>query len=389
MANVAGVELARVAHPLQAALRFAFVAVIAAAVLVDSWVNGDLWALSRREITPTMLIVVCVAVVGVAWAVIPDAALLLAPVAAALSLIETVGGSHDGIRIVMFTELVVLPVLFAASLTKAVSIRWPVAALVVVAGCAIALRTSTTPIRAIIAMSMAVLFGAAGSAIVYIRLRDSERRTSIENARFNERLDLARELHDVVGHHVTGIVVLAQASRFTNGAERGSPADRALEEIEAAGLETITSVRRLVGLLRTDPTTSSGARLVDIEQIIEDLRTTHESTDLVIDDSIRAQWITPDLANTVQRLVQEGATNIRRHGDPARRSTFTIARSADGRSLCLGIENTMLHAPADAGFGLTGMRERVDALAGRFDAGPTPDGRWVVAAELPVLEHAE
>ena len=84
-------------------------------------------------------------------------------------------------------------------------------------------------------MSMLVLLGAATAAVVYIRLRDSERRTSIENARYNERLDLARELHDVVGHHVTGIVVLAQASRFTNGADPGSAADRALADIEAAG----------------------------------------------------------------------------------------------------------------------------------------------------------
>ena len=67
-------------------------------------------------------------------------------------------------------------------------------------------------------MSMLVLLGTATAAVVYIRLRDSERLTSIENARHNERLDLARELHDVVGHHVTGIVVLAQANRFTSGA---------------------------------------------------------------------------------------------------------------------------------------------------------------------------
>ena len=146
------------------------------------------------------------------------------------------------------------------------TLRWPVAALVVVAAESVSLRASETPIRAIIAMSMLVLLGTATAAVVYIRLRDSERRTSIENARYNERLDLARELHDVVGHHVTGIVVLAQANRFTSGADPGSAADRALADIEAAGVETLTSVRRLIGLLRTDPSTATGPRLTDVEQ---------------------------------------------------------------------------------------------------------------------------
>ena len=120
---------------------------------------------------------------------------------------------------------------------------------------------------------MFVLLGAAVAAVVYIHIRENERRTSIAHARENERLDLARELHDIVGHHVTGIVVLAQASRYTGGAEPGSPADRALADIETAGVETLTSVRRLIGLLRTDPTTSPPPRVADIERIVEDLRT--------------------------------------------------------------------------------------------------------------------
>ena len=87
---------------------------------------------------------------------------------------------------------------------------------------------------------MLVLLGVAAAAVVYMRVRDSERRTSIERARQDERLDLARELHDIVGHHVTGIVVLAQASRFTNGTNLESSADRTFADIEAAGLETLT-----------------------------------------------------------------------------------------------------------------------------------------------------
>ena len=385
MAIVALVDLARVANPLRALLRIAFVAVIGTAVVVDLWVIGDLWTIERFEIRPSLLVTLAIAALGVAWARWPRYALPLGTAVALLSLLQTSEAPNVGLRIGVFTEFVVMPVLFAAVLDRNGHSRWPIAALVVFAAESIALRAEETPIRAIIAMSMLVLLGAAAAAVVYIRLRDSERRTSIENARYNERLDLARELHDVVGHHVTGIVVLAQASRFTSGAEPDSPADRALADIEAAGLETLTSVRRLIGLLRTDPSTSTGPRLIDIERLIEDLRSTHPSTDLIIDDAIRSKWVPVDLANTVQRLVQEAATNVRRHGDPSALVQFVLG--SDGRAVQLTVTNRMLHPTVDAGYGLVGMRERVDALGGRFEAGAAGDGQWVVRAELPMMEH--
>ena len=150
--------------------------------------------------------------------------LLVATAASVISLLETsrrfdAGGPGFG----FFTEFVVMPVLLAAVLVRPTRLRWPVAALVVIAAEAISLRTDATPIRAVLATSMFVLLGAAVAAVVYIHIRENERRTSIDQARENERLDLARELHDIVGHHVTGIVVLAQANRFTSGAEPGRP----------------------------------------------------------------------------------------------------------------------------------------------------------------------
>ena len=274
-----------------------------------------------------------------------------------------------------------MPVLLAAVLSRTERSRWPIVALVVLAAESVSLRANETPIRAIIAMSMLVLLGTATAAVVYIRLRDSERRTSVENARYNERLDLARELHDVVGHHVTGIVVLAQAHRFTSGADPNSAADRALADIEAAGLETLTSVRRLIGLLRTDPSTATGPRLTDIERLVEDLRSTHPSTDLIIDDTVHADWVPADLATTMHRLVQEAATNVRRHGDPRSRVQFTMGST--GHSFELTVTNRMLHPTVDGGYGLVGIRERVDALGGTFAAGAVGDNQWMVHAQLP------
>ena len=382
--SVANVDLARAATPLRLVVRIAFVVVVASALLVDLWIIGRR-SVSDPEVRLLALAIGAIAILGAAWAVAPRHVLLVATAASVISLLETgrrfeVGGPGFA----LFTEFVVMPVLLAAVLVRPTRLRWPVAALVVIAAGAICLRAEPAPIRAVLAMSMFVLLGAAVAAVVYIHIRDNERRMSIAHARENERLDLARELHDIVGHHVTGIVVLAQASRFTTGAEPGSPAERALADIETAGVETLTSVRRLIGLLRTDPTTSPPPRVGDIERIVDDLRTTHPHTQLMIDDAVRAAPVPAELARTIQRLTQEAATNVRRHGDPAGPVMFSMCSTLGAFELT--VENRMLHAPLDTGYGLVGMGERVDALGGTLRAGPVGE-MWRIRAVIPTTER--
>jgi signal transduction histidine kinase len=377
------VDLARAATPLRQVLRISFVVVVASAVLVDLWITGGRSA-PGNDSRLSELAIGAIAILGAAWAFKPRHALLVAIAASVISLLETSRRSSGAPGFGVFTEFVVMPVLLAAVLARPTRLRWPVAALVVIAAGAISLRAEPLSIRAVLATSMFVLLGAAVAAVVYIHIRENERRMSIAHARENERLDLARELHDIVGHHVTGIVVLAQASRFTSGAEPGSPADRALADIETAGVETLTSVRRLIGLLRTDPTTSSSPRVADIEPIVEDLRTTHPDTQLIIDDVARAAPVPAELAKTIQRLTQEAATNVRRHGDPTGPVTFSMSSTMGAFELT--VENRMLHAPLDTGYGLVGMRERVDALGGTFHAGP--DGEmWRIRAVIPTADR--
>ncbi|MFT3855172.1 MAG: histidine kinase [Ilumatobacteraceae bacterium] len=378
-------DLARVTTPLQVILRIAFAVVVLAAATVDVWIVRRTSFVGMADLSLATLVIALTAAFGIAWAAWPQIALPIAVVGAVSALAETAEPAMRGraVGIAMFTQLAVMPVLLAAVLTRPTRWRWLVAALVVIAAESVALRTRETPQRTIVAMTMLVLLGAAGAAVVYVRLRDSERRASIERARQNERIDLARELHDIVGHHVTGIVVLAQASRFTGGAAPGSPAEHALADIEAAGIETLTSIRRLVGLLRTDPSTSAGPQLADIERIVEGLRVTHPAADLVVDDRIRTAWVPPDLAVTIQRLLQEAATNVRRHGDPTEPVTLTIA--APGDDVELRVENTALRASSDTGYGLVGMRERVEAYGGTFHAG-ADRGVWQVAITLPNLQ---
>jgi signal transduction histidine kinase len=385
--SVAEVDLARVATPLRLVLRAGLVVVIAAAVVVDVWIIDGRARFGTDSVRLSALAIGAIAVLGAAWAVAARRVMLVAAAAAVISLLETsrhldIGAGAPGIA--FFTEFVVMPVFLAAVLVRPSRLRWPVAALLAIAALAVSLRAGPGPIRAVLAMSAFVLLGAAVAAVVYLHLRENERRTSIAQARENERLDLARELHDIVGHHVTGIVVLAQANRYTRGAEPGSPADRALADIEAAGVETLTSVRRLIGLLRTDPTTAAPPGVAEIERIVDDLRTTHPGTRLIVDDAVRAAPVPAPLATTIQRLTQEAATNVRRHGDAASPVTFSLRSTPD--TFELAVENRMLRAPLDTGYGLVGMRERVDALGGTFHAGPAGE-TWHIHAVIPTTER--
>ncbi|MCU1399064.1 MAG: two-component sensor histidine kinase [Acidimicrobiales bacterium] len=374
--DIGHVDTRRGVNPLGEALRVVFVAVVGAAVVVDLWVIGP-------RVTRTSLASLAgIALAAAFWALWPQFVVVAAAAASGLSAIATVRLPDHGLRFELFTEFVVLPVLLGVLLSSSSRWRTWVGGALVLAGEAVSLRTSDTPVRAILAICMFVLFGTAAVAVVYIRMRDNERAASIDRARQSERLELARELHDVVGHHVTGIVVLAQASRFTADVAGDSQAtDRAMAAIEQAGLETLGSIRRLVGMLRTDASLTAPPRLVDLEQLVDQLRSSHPCTELVADDPIRTHWVTDDLAITIHRLVQELVTNVRKHGDPTQRVTFALR--ASGAIVELTSDNASAHADRGAGFGITGMRERVDAMGGTFRAGTELD-RWTVRIALPV-----
>jgi signal transduction histidine kinase len=370
----------RIQSPLGTALRLGLAAVVVAAFLVDLWALGD--APSR----PPQLAVTGIAISALVWARWPNTTFAVAAVVSILSVVATLDSSGHDLRFALFTELVTMPVLFGVLLSRPSRLRCWLSGAVAVAGEAICLRVGATPIRAIVAISMLVLLGAAGTAVVYIRLRDSERRASIDFARQNERLELARELHDVVGHHVTGIVVLAQATRFT-ASSRVDPAtlDEAMAAIETAGLDTLISIRRLVGLLRTDAPLTAPPALSDIELLVADLRRTHVLTELDVDDRLRTEWVPVDLATTVQRLTQEAVTNVRKHGDPA--EPVVLSFSCVGSTFHFLATNAPLVDTVGQGFGIIGMRERIDAIGGAFSA-RREGGRWVVRVALP-LETAE
>lgn len=379
-------------------LRLGVAGVLGAAYLVDAWVLGVLrgsdWgvpgAFDRAEIAALMAGVAGVMACGLVWVMWPRSAPLVAvaAVVASLGSLAITVNLDDHLRFPFFTEAVVLIVLFGAVLWERAAWSWPVAALVVVAGESISLRAGAGGIRNVLAATMFVLFASVVTVVVYARMKDNERRVSIERARRSERLALARELHDVVGHHVTGIVVLAQANRFAagrTGEDGDNAAEQAFAEIERAGLETLTSVRRLVGLLREDAPTSAGPQLADIEALVADLRATHPHALIDADAAIRTAWVPADLTSTVHRLAQEATTNVRKHGDPDGPVTLALRRTPE--SIAIDVQNRRARGAGGApgsGYGLVGMRERVEALGGVFSAGPADEHTWVVKATLPL-----
>lgn len=237
---------------------------------------------------------------------------------------------------------------------------------------------------------------------LYLRALDARRARALAAARRDERLELARDLHDFVAHHVTGIVVQAQAARFAARAGAGqSPEelDTMFGGIEKAGTEALTSMRRMVGLLRdaqhvnapdgealadTGSATRPVGDLAQLRELVAGFA--HPPATLTLAPDLGA--LPPEVAASAHRVVQEALTNIRKHAADAATVRVTLARAGgdvevavrdDGRG-----RGRMLPS---GGFGLTGLAERVGALGGRLRAGPRPEGGWEVVALLPAGER--
>ncbi len=241
--------------------------------------------------------------------------------------------------------------------------------------------------RALWALAGATLWSAALAVGLYLRYLDFLHGQTLEAVRRGERLELARELHDVVAHHVTGMVVQAQAARFAGG-DDPEPLTSALGSIETAGTETLAAIRQLVGLLR-DPEDTGGVSPgpEPISQLVERFARHGPAVDLRLPAGLPVSSWPPEVASTVYRIVQEALTNIASHAPGARSVTVTLAH--DPRQVRVEITDD---APATtsrlcqpgSGYGLVGMRERVEALGGRLRAGPLPSVGWAVQASLPV-----
>jgi signal transduction histidine kinase len=273
---------------------------------------------------------------------------------------------------------------------------WPVIALMsVTVGLATvtnAMRSERGDLQSLFVAALLVL-GIAVAVGLYLRARDSERTQVVEaavtEAQTSERMALARELHDVVAHHVTGIVVQAQAAKMTGGQNPALAMD-ALDRIEQAGTEALVAMRRLVRSMRStaDPTEQATTDLdADLRRLAE---TAHHGVPTELELRIPPD-IPQEVARSALRLVQESLTNVGKHAAGATR-VAVLAEVLDGELHVRVSDDGHKEDPGPAGgsggYGLVGMRERVALLHGRLTAGPA-DGGWVVEASLPLEGETE
>ncbi|MGA8979884.1 MAG: sensor histidine kinase [Pedococcus sp.] len=224
------------------------------------------------------------------------------------------------------------------------------------------------------------LFAAALGAA--IRYHEKTRIRDIDQAKAREREQLARELHDTVAHHVSGIAIQAQAGRAI-AASHPERAIEALATIEDAAARTLTELRAIVGVLRASQDTDFAPQpgVAEVEQLATDGLTRPCVTVTLageFDD------LSPAVGAAIYRLAQESVTNARRHARHATQVTVAVTGDADRVRLTIDDDGSSVPGGrAGAGYGLVGMQERASLLGGTFDAGPTVERGWRVEAILP------
>ena len=220
---------------------------------------------------------------------------------------------------------------------------------------------------------------AAGGAA--FRYRAESWRRALDQIRSQERVGLARELHDRVAHHVSAIAVQAQAGRTLAG-QRPEAALEALAVIEGEASRTLAEMRAMVRVLRNgapaEYTPQPG--VADLASLAR--RDPVPAVDVELAGDLAGLPLQVDAA--VYRLAQEALTNALRHARNASQVEIRVTESA-GRLRLQVIDDGEIDPvrPATHGFGLLGMTERVQLLGGTLRAGPTPGGGWAVDAELP------
>ena len=223
--------------------------------------------------------------------------------------------------------------------------------------------------------------------IMYDRRRRiaRDRELAAEDAVAAERARIARELHDVVAHHMGVIVVQAAAARTVADEDPGAVCE-ALRQIEGSGRAGLTEMRRLLQVLNPDRNEERAPQpgLARLDDLLQDMRAGGLPVERVVEGAVHA--LPQGLDLSAYRIVQEALTN-----------TLTHAGRAHARVLlrfepdCLEIEvaddgqGAAVPSSEGAGRGLIGMRERVQLFGGTLQAGPRPGGGFIVRARLPVL----
>ncbi|WP_311259388.1 sensor histidine kinase [Microbacterium sp. WCS2018Hpa-9] len=229
----------------------------------------------------------------------------------------------------------------------------------------------------------------AGRVRVSAELTREREHSALEESRralVEERTRIARELHDVIAHSMSVIQVQASTARYRLP-EIGDAASVEFDSIAATARTSLTEMRRMLGVLRTEDQTAELAPqqgIDDIPALVDTIRRAGVTVGLEITGAVT------DAPQAVQiaafRIAQEALSNAVRHASGA---AVTVRVQADADAVGIRVRNGRASdSPASpgGGYGLRGMRERVELLGGTFAASPTTDGGWEVAASLPLRD---
>jgi len=222
-----------------------------------------------------------------------------------------------------------------------------------------------------------------GSRDRQLRLAERERQVTAREAVVEERARIARELHDVVAHHVSTMVVQAGAERRSLGDGAEETAE-VLGTIEQVGRGALTEMRRMVAMLRSDPDDALAPQptLAQVDELVSQLRAAGLDAELRVTGERRD--LPAGIELSAYRIVQEALTNVLKHADGA---TAIVEISYQAHALGVVVRDDGRGGSrnlAEGGHGLVGVRERATMLGGRFEAGRQPDGGFAVRVLLPV-----
>ncbi len=237
-------------------------------------------------------------------------------------------------------------------------------------------------------LALAIIVGLGRAGRLRVDLANARAEAAEEAARrrsSEERLRIARELHDIIGHSLGTIAVQAGVGRHLMETEPEKAAD-ALDNIAKISRESLDEVRSVVAALRDDePPYHPALGLADLPELIETVRATGLAVDFTPPDDLEA--IPRQTGAAVYRITREALTNVVRHAHASKarvqvvhqNGRIEVAVRDDGAGVGNGPAGD-----SEPGHGIIGMRERAEALGGRLSAGPASDGGFLVTASLPV-----
>jgi signal transduction histidine kinase len=328
-------------------------------------------AVRRRWPLPVLLVVMAAVVLALVFGVIPVVAIGAPLIALALVL-----------YVVGFTQ---------ARRTSAITLVSSLVTFASAVGVSVLLHLPSEPFSDIIAgIGLGWLFMAIGWALGFtarVRREYAERAAeqAVNQAVADERLRIARELHDIVAHSMSLIAVKAGIGNHV-AQDRPAEAREALRAIESASRGSLAEMRHLLGVLRSEVDgmeLGPPPGLAALPDLAARAAAAGVTVELDVPESPELPEGSEGIGLAVYRIVQEAVTNVVRHAAPAR---CTVSVSIEDGSVRVEVCNDgpVVRLENRAGHGLIGMRERVAMYGGTFSAGPREAGGFLVSATIPL-----